>query len=316
MTENPAVQPEPRPPGAPIFPHFKPLELADREAIEAFTRQFDPYSDFCFSTLIFYDGDGHTRWCWLNGNLALHLHDGFGPGAYLTFLGGAEAAATAAALSGYAERIDISPVLRRVPEISALAIAKESDTFSIEEDRDGFDYSDSTQSLTELRGSPLITLRYDVNFAKRHYAHCRIVPLDLCDPSTHARLRSAVSAWHMEKNSSDTLRRYCVAFESCLLHSQSFDLGGTGVMIGDVLAGFSIMETTRNHWLLSHFKGTAPQYAHLSGYLLHQAAARGFASGQTNLNFQEDLGNPGLRRFKMKCAPSGFLRKYFISLKP
>lgn len=78
---------EPRPPKEPLFPHFKPLEMADRSAIEAFTHQFDPYSDFCFSTLLFYDASGHTRWCWLHGNLVLLFNDEFGPGTFLTFLG-------------------------------------------------------------------------------------------------------------------------------------------------------------------------------------------------------------------------------------
>ena len=90
--------------GAPAFPDFKPLEMSDRPAIEAFTESFDPYSGFRFSTLFFYNINNHTHWCWLNGNLVLRLRDGFGPGTYLTFLGVQKAAETAAAVIDYATR--------------------------------------------------------------------------------------------------------------------------------------------------------------------------------------------------------------------
>ncbi len=100
-----------RHPGRPVFPNFKPLEMADRSEIEAFTRQFEPYSDFCFSVLTFYNCDGHTGWCWLNGNLVMRFSDSFGPGIFLTFLGTEQAAATASALINYANEMNYAPAL-------------------------------------------------------------------------------------------------------------------------------------------------------------------------------------------------------------
>ena len=96
---------------------------------------FEPYSDFCFSTLLLYDRDHRTRWCWLNGNLVLRLHDGFGPGEYLTFLGRHQAAATASTLIEYAYQAGCSPTLERVPEPTAQAIAHGNGGLLVEEDR-------------------------------------------------------------------------------------------------------------------------------------------------------------------------------------
>lgn len=85
--------------------------MSDRDEIEAFTQQFDPCSDFCFSLLTFYNCGGHTRWCWLNGNLVLRFSDSFGPGIFLTFLGNKNETATAASLIKYAMKMDFTPTL-------------------------------------------------------------------------------------------------------------------------------------------------------------------------------------------------------------
>jgi len=299
----------------PCFPDFKPLEMADRPAIEAFTRQFDPYSDFCFSTLTFYDCGNHTSWCWLNGNLVLRLNDSFGPGAYLTFLGCEQASATANTLIAYAQRTDCSPVLWRVPDVAARAIARESDGLQIEEDRDGFDYIYLTEQIARLEGSALHDLRRDVSRFERRHPHHRFVQFDLGDTATHALLRPAISAWQSNKSATGTMQNYCRALETCLRDARHFDLLCVGVVIGDVLAGFLINERIREGWFINHFGATNPEFTGLSAWLYHRMAGCGMKLGCIHSNRQEDLGDPGLRRFKMKCAPSGFLRKFSIRRK-
>ncbi|MCA1638525.1 MAG: hypothetical protein LC768_09365, partial [Acidobacteria bacterium] len=59
----------------PSFPHFRNLRADDKEAVESFTNQFPPYSDFNFTSL----------WCWnvsekiqvsqLYGNLIVRFTD-------------------------------------------------------------------------------------------------------------------------------------------------------------------------------------------------------------------------------------------------
>lgn len=299
---------------APIFPYFKPLEMADRPVIEAFTGQFEPYSDFCFSTLWFYNGNGQTRWCWLDGNLALRLHDGFGPGAYLTLLGANRAAVSARTLIEYARHLGCSPALQRVPEVTAEAIASEDESLLVAEDRDGFDYVHCTRSLVQLDGSSYAELRRDVRrFEKRHPRH-RLLSLDLGSPDTRESLHSATRSWHAQKENSPTLENYCGALKKCLGEVGCFDLFGIGVAMEDSLIGFAVLERARKAWALSHFVAAMPEFTGLTGRLLHHQAAFGLDAECLHLNYQEDLGDPGLRRFKMKCAPSGFLRKYTVRL--
>ena len=299
----------------PIFPDFKPLEMRDQAEIEAFTRQFDPYSDFCFSTLILYNGNGHTRWCWLNGNFVLRFSDSFGPGIFLTFLGNKNPAATAARLVEYAVEMGFTPTLWRIPEVTAKAIANESDVFDIGEDRDGFDYVHALHSLVRLEGSESSALRHDVaRFKKRHAPH-QFVHLDFCDAATQSQLQSVMARWQSFKKDDMTAENYHSALDNCIHHADDFDLLGVGLVIGDSLEGFTMAEDVGNGWLLSHFAAANPSVCGLSGSLLHHLALLGTGFGCTNFNYQEDVGDLGLRRFKMKCAPSGFLRKFSVSRK-
>ena len=299
----------------PIFPRFKPLEMSDRAEIEAFTRQFDPYSDFCFSLLTFYDCGGHTSWCWLNGNFVLRFSDSFGPGIFLTFLGNKNAAATAGRLVEYAVEMGFTPTLWRIPEVTAKAIANESDVFDIGEDRDGFDYVHALHSLVRLEGSESSALRHDVaRFKKRHAPH-QFVHLDFCDAATQSQLQSVMARWQSFKKDDMTAENYHSALDNCIHHADDFDLLGVGLVIGDSLEGFTMAEDVGNGWLLSHFAAANPSVCGLSGSLLHHLALLGTGFGCTNFNYQEDVGDLGLRRFKMKCAPSGFLRKFSVSRK-
>ena len=300
---------------APIFPHFKPLEMSDRAEIGAFTREFDPYSDFCFSLLTFYNCGGHTNWCWLNGNFVLRFSDSFGPGIFLTFLGNKNPAATAARLVEYAVEMGFTPTLWRIPEVTAKAIGDESDDFSMEEDRDGFDYVHALHTLVRLEGSGSSALRSDVTrFKKRHSPH-RFVDLDFCDKATQAQLQSLMALWQSYKKEDRTAENYHGALDNCIHHADDFDLLSIGLVIGDSLEGFTMAEDIGNGWLLSHFAAANPSVCGLSGSLLHHLALLGTGLGCTNFNYQEDVGDSGLRRFKMKCAPTGFLRKFSVSRK-
>jgi len=295
-----------------LFPNFKPLEMNDRAEIEAFTRRFDPYSDFCFSLLTFYNCGEHTSWCWLNENLVLRFSDSFGPGVFLTFLGTHRVAATADVLINYAVEMGFTPVLWRIPEVTAKALAQESEAFFIEEDRDGFDYVYALDSLARMDGPAFCALRRDLNQIKRRHSPHEFVELDLRDATTRRDLQSVMTLWNAHKQAEGTVENYHRALDNCLRHAGAFDLIGLGAIVGDSLAGFTLAEQIGNGWMLSHFAVAAPRLSGVSGSLLHQLALAGVNLGFANLNYQEDVGDPGLRRFKMKCVP-GFLRKFSVS---
>jgi hypothetical protein len=296
---------------SPLFPNFKPLEMDDRAEIEAFTRRFEPYSDFCFSTLVFYNGSGHTRWSWLDGNLVLHLKDGFGSGAYFTILGHQKIVETAGTLIDYAMETNCSPVLRLVSDVAVHAL-READAFHIEPERDCFDYVYQLDALARMEGASHYGVRRDVTRFKRRHPNHRFIPLDLTDKTTHAQLADAITAWQSQKGGAETMGSYCRALDHCLCAGGGFELVGIGVVADGRLSGFAVGDRINKDWLLSHFAAADPTFTGLSASLLHHMARKGLELGCTHLNYQEDLGDPGLRRFKMKCVPSHFLRKFSV----
>ena len=297
----------------PIFPNFKPLEMSDRAAIEAFTQRFEPYSDFCFSTLIFYDINHHTYWCWLNGNLVLRFCDSFGPGTYLTFLGVEEPAATADALIDYAAAMDYSMTLSRVPEVTAQAIESESDCFNIEEDRDAFDYVYVTNPLARLESHAFATHRRKIGLFQRQHPQHHLVHLDLGSFKELASVRSTLAQWRPLKHGTDTLAFYCSALEICLSHASAFHLDALGLFVDNAMVGFNLTERMRGRWLLSHFQAFDPTFRTASTFLFHQMVDHASGLGLQHFNYQEDMGYPGLRRYKTDWSPSGFLRKFSVS---
>ncbi len=63
---------------------------------------------------------------------------------------------------------------------------------------------------------------------------------------------------------------------------------------------------------MTHFCMADPAFTNLSGFLLNQIGKWGAQVGYKYLNFQEDMGEEGLRRFKTERAPSSLLRKFSI----
>ena len=287
--------------------------MSDRTAIEAFTQGFEPYSDFHFSTLFFYNTGSNTHWCWLNGNLVLRLRDGFGPGTYLTFLGVQKPADTATALIDYATQMNYTPTLCRVPDVTAQAIERETDRISVIEDRNGFDYVYRVEPLTRLEGHTFKAVRNKIRHVSQCHPTQRLAQLDLSCPTELQRVRSTVAAWWPPEQRTATLEAYCSALGKCLFHASAFNLVALGLIADGALYGFHIAEPIRGSWFMAHFAASDPHRRGTSTFLVHQMAHHALKLDTQHLNYQEDMGLPGLRKYKTEWSPCSFLRKFSIS---
>jgi hypothetical protein len=295
----------------PVFPNFKPLEMSDKPVIEAFTNQFEPYSDFCFSTLTFYNIDNHTHWCWLNSNLVLRFCDGFGPGTFLTFLGVNRPASTAETLIKYATQMNYTTTLWRVPEVTAHAIELETSCLRDDHDRRGFDYVYEAQAVAQMKGHNFQDLRSKLRRFRNRYPSLRFIAINLQDTAAQRQMRGIMSTWQLHHRSSCTLQPYSRAFDICIEKANYFNLFGLGVMDGESLVGFALNEN-RKPWFINHFIVTNPTISNLGASLFNGVAEQALTFGCEWLNFTEDLGDVGLRSFKMQFCPSTFLRKYSV----
>ena len=71
----------------PNFPNFKKLEYNDRSAVERFTKDFPPYSDFNFSSMWAWDFNETFKLSILNDNLVLLLKECISDKHYFTIIG-------------------------------------------------------------------------------------------------------------------------------------------------------------------------------------------------------------------------------------
>jgi hypothetical protein len=86
--------------GDPCLPEFKPLELADRAAVEAVVHSFPPYSDFSFTNLYAWEAQVSS----LHGNLAVRFADYISGAPFFSFIGRHRVAETAMQLLDLAKQ--------------------------------------------------------------------------------------------------------------------------------------------------------------------------------------------------------------------
>jgi hypothetical protein len=102
----------------PAFPDFKKVEVTDREAVEAHTHKYEPYSDFNFISLWAWDTSGERMISELNGNLVVRFTDYSTNEPFLSFLGTNETEHTARTLIDYCKENGLPTTLKLMPEIS------------------------------------------------------------------------------------------------------------------------------------------------------------------------------------------------------
>ena len=71
----------------PAFPDFIPLSHEHKGAIEHFTRNFPPYSDYTFPSLWCWDLEEQCELSALHGNLVVRLTDYVSNAPFLSFIG-------------------------------------------------------------------------------------------------------------------------------------------------------------------------------------------------------------------------------------
>ena len=85
-----------------------------------------------------------------------------------------------------------------------------------------------------------------------------------------------------------------------------------GALLEGALACFTINEAIHDGYYMAHFGKCDPQRRGLSDLLESETARLMRDLGCSQMNFQQDLGLPGLRRYKRSWAAGAFLKKFSI----
>lgn len=300
----------------PTFPQFKKIELADKEFIENFTKQFPPYCDFEFIDLWTYNPENTTTVSILNNNLVVKRVDITIGGYFYSFLGTNSTKDTIAKLLQKSEKEKIVSQLKLIPEINLKSSPDLQEYFSIREDLDNFDYIFSVAEMADLEGSKYSNKRNHINKFKRLYPNHTIQTVDLTNGKTKHDIKELFFLWEKQKrkNRKETIIELN-ALEKLFDLINVINIYCIGVYVNDRLIGFSTYHLAQdNYAMLSFIKGDT-SYRAIYEYLNHEIAKHLKTLGSMYLNYEQDLGIPSLREAKTRNHPVFFLKKYIVGEK-
>jgi hypothetical protein len=298
----------------PTFPRFEPLSDLDRRVYEASLVGLEPYSDFNFVTARTWDLSDSAAVAMLEDNLVLRHEDPTCGAPLVTFLGTTETTEVAHRLLDWLPSVGLPPILRRVPEQTVVAFEPSSVAeLEVVEVRDNADYVYSLQDLANLTGRRFEQRRRGVRLFREAFPRHEVRELSARASCDRCSMEQLLERWLTSRDADGAAEpRELAAFRRCLEPEVGADLVYVGVLVEDELVGFTVNELVHAEFCMAHFVRALPGWRGLSELLEHETAKRLLARGCRWMNYQEDLGIPGLRSWKMSWRPVRFLRKFDV----
>lgn len=291
------------------FPDFSEITLELKDEITSFTRRFDLYADFSFVNLFCWNTDGMAGVSILNKNLIVRLPDYVYGGEHIySILGDQDLDMSVHTVLQTVNRLDL------VPE-TVISHLKHPEKYAIAEDRDSFDYLYYVDDLCKLSGSKLKNKRQKVSQTTKQLGR-RIsfqtvdsINEELCD-----EMMDVLKRWQIQTpQPAQHTRLEEIALKRLFENFDHFSLQITMLRLDGKLEGFSINEIISKDIGICHFeKSITKQHDGTYAILINQAAKA--LQGKTKVvNWEQDLGIPGLKHIKRSYAPFSFYRKYWIN---
>lgn len=296
----------------PIFPIFRELRESDRDVINKFIEKYPPYSDYNFVSLWSWNIKEQFRISQLNKNLVIRFTDYITGEPFYSFLGVKEVNDTVEQLFALMRREGIDLKLKLIPEVSYSKLENKGHYY-IEEDPDNYDYVLSLERLKEQEEGKLSTRRRMIKKFKEEFKP-HLQKLDLSNPANQQQILSVCKQWEMQKGlDPDEATHVFEALRRLLMNGFLSKICGFGVYVQDRLVGYSINEILNDQYALGHFmQCDLHTSTAIYAYLMQETAPHFIESGCRQINIEQDLGIPGLRKWKESYKSHIFLKKFII----
>ncbi len=298
----------------PSFPKFRPFTTEDKQWYIPYYSQFEPYADFAFGNLLIWlNFNDDLKVSELNNNLIFTFTNSLTDGSLtMTVLGVDD-------IDGTLRKLFTSGICKELSFVPAVTYEgiNEKHSFSIEEERDSFDYILETNRMAKMLGSESRKLRRIVRTSIREYGDTIILrELEMNDDTINFMINNLHTwdkAFTLTKNDVDL--QEVKALNTSLDISREIDNRNFSIYIDGKLEGFILYQVPPQEGfvILNHIK-TSYNFRYIFDFMLFAFAARVTQSGIKYINFEQDLGLEGLRDHKLGLKPIGFLKKY--SIKP
>lgn len=294
------------------FPKFKKLELSDQAEIQKITDEFPPYSDFNFISMYSWDTEKTKLISVLHGNLVVVFNDYITNARFLSFIGKNKVDDTMQTLFDFSQRNYGKKVLQLIPEETVKAITLAGCNTSI--DKDSADYIYEVANLASMdqwesgNTHKKNTKKFLIQYPNYRVEHTTVSAI------TKKAYLDFFKKWSDNKSIENMyeLNEY-KAFERIFDFTDD-SLRIVSIFVDDVLVGFTMYEIISDLYATAHFSKTDITYSYIIDFLIWQEAKELQKLGITFYNFEQDLGIPGLRRFKESFKPAFVLNKFTVEL--
>jgi hypothetical protein len=297
----------------PRFPAFKQLELGDLHDVQRYTARHAPFSDFNFASLWSWNVDNSVQLSELSGNLVVRFSDYVTGEIFYSLLGEHDLDAAVQELIALAEREQLQPWLKLVPEVVAARLDKS--IFVITEDDRHSDYILMVEKLCAYEGARFASKRNEVRKFLRACPQAEFRTLDLADRRVVAQSKALFARWNEQRGLAQDAQaqREYKAFERCLAGQHHLPLLGAGLIARDAMIAMSVLEIVDRRYAFAHFEKTDMEnFPGIGSFLNQQVANLLAARGIAYINIEEDLGIAGVRMNKRSYDPCDYLKKFDV----
>ncbi|MBI4785612.1 MAG: DUF2156 domain-containing protein [Chloroflexi bacterium] len=290
-----------------LYPHFKKVTLADKGIFDQFTRQYPPYSDFNFWSLLGWNTHGRTCFSILNDNLIIKTKGYFDDTDICSLLGASRINETIAIL------LEDAPRLELVPEIVVQCL-ETPNNFVVGEDPDNHDYLLAIDDLIKLNGRRFKSIRSKTHRFKKEYPDHKIEVLNANNGDDVRAMIELTALWSKSKGFDEGKSQEDIAVLCRFLqYASEFTSRLVGLFIGNRLIGYTINEIVHDHTALGHLGKTDLSFDGGAAYMECETARLLREQKCIHLNLEQDTGIANMRQAKLAYRPVGLLRKFTIA---
>lgn len=290
------------------YPEYTALTIDLLDDIRSHMNDFEPYSDFNFTSLFCWNIGNKTAVSLLNENLIFTIPD------YLSGDIICAPFATKHVDSTLGQVLKDFEKVYLVPEFSIDRIV-DNRKFLYSEDFDNNDYIYALDDLTRLDGKSNSKKRNKINnFRKSYEGRFRFENIDTSLKVNQTSILELTHQWARssygeESNEAD---QEVEAIERCLENTRTLGVYWHGLYIDNKLVGYTVNELLPKSFAITHFQKTIKTFKYADAYLTQRVSEELRIMGAKYVNWEQDLGIEGLRRQKKSYRNKSQLKKYTV----
>ena len=198
----------------------------------------------------------------------------------------------------------------RVPEaLTRLWAVAYGNNILIEENRDHWDYVYSVEELIALKGKKFHKKKNLLNQFKKNYNY-QYEPMGPECVEEVLEMQDEWFKWYEENNPSEALKAENHAITRVLHNIDQIEgLTGATLRVDGKVIAYTVAEPLCEDSLVIHFEKGDIRFKGVY-QAINQMFLENDGAEYTNVNREQDLGDPGLRKAKLSYNPSFFLKKF------